>query len=94
MRFILAHEVAFKRTRRFLNDEARLPVKFTKEVYKGAAKMGLINDLERWLDYADVRNNLVHTYSQALAEAMASQAQQFYPDVQVLLQRLGSAIGE
>ena len=88
MRFVMTHELAFKTIRRFLKDEARQSLTYTRQVYKAAAKAGLIDNLEQWECYLDARNALVHTYAESTAEGLVADAQQFRIDVESVLQKM------
>ncbi len=59
-----------------------------KDLFRRAAKYGLIQNPLRWFEYADARNETSHTYKEETAIQVLKQAQKFLPDVGYLLEQL------
>lgn len=48
-----------------------------RQLYRLAAKHGLLNDVEGWWDLSDARNMTSHTYSPPIAHEVAAKARLF-----------------
>ena len=60
-----------------------------KDLFRHAARVGLISDPEAWFRYNQARNESSHMYNRAVAEKVFEQAQRFFSDVQELAGNLG-----
>ena len=74
------HERAPKR------EDVDLPVT-RRDLFRFAARAGLIQNPESWFAYADARNASSHTYNAAIARDVRVQAEAFVEDVHILLAR-------
>lgn len=59
-----------------------------KELFRMAARMGLVSDPLPWFNFGDARNLTSHTYDTRQAEAGYKTAQDFLPYAQEFLSRL------
>ncbi|MFQ5603398.1 MAG: nucleotidyltransferase substrate binding protein [bacterium] len=59
-----------------------------RELFRLSAESKLINDVDRWLEYHDARNETSHTYDQDTAEDIFQIARTFFPDAQKFLNTL------
>jgi len=59
-----------------------------KELFRMAARLGLISDPAPWFKFGDARNLTSHTYDTEQAEAGYKTAQEFLPYAQEFLSRL------
>lgn len=59
-----------------------------KELFRLAARFGLIDHLEDWFKYGDARNLTSHTYAEKNALLVFQTAEQFILDAQKLLRKL------
>lgn len=89
-RFEYTYELAWKMIKRHLDwagfsDTAALS---RKDLFREAAKIGLIPDPERWFDYNRARNESSHAYNQEIAEDVYKIARDFLPDAAALLAAL------
>lgn len=48
------------------------PVVGTRNIIRASARFDLIDDAERWLEFADHRNRTSHLYLEAVAKLVAS----------------------
>jgi len=62
-----------------------------KELFRMAARYGLIDDPVPWFGYGDARNLTSHTYSESIAEEVYMAALKFIKDAGTLLARLENA---
>jgi len=60
-----------------------------RDAIRTAAQLGLINDVELWFDFLDVRNNSSHIYNQEMADAVYRGAKRFLPEAKGLLKDTG-----
>ena len=56
-----------------------------RQVYRLAAKAGLIDDVELWMKFHQTRNQSSHTYNVKTAELVFSISSQFLPEAQRVL---------
>lgn len=71
--FEVAYEQSWKMMRRWLavnaaaGDVDGVPI---RQLYRVAAKTGLIDDIETWMDFHKARNQTSHTYNRAIAQVV------------------------
>jgi len=56
-----------------------------RQLFRLSAENKLINDVDRWMEYHDARNETSHTYDQAKAEDVSATAREFITDARKLL---------
>ncbi len=59
-----------------------------RQLFRLSAEHRLIDDVDRWMEYHDARNETAHTYDENTAEDVFETAQQFLADAQKLLRAL------
>ncbi|HEV7671372.1 MAG TPA: nucleotidyltransferase substrate binding protein [Thermoanaerobaculia bacterium] len=59
-----------------------------RELFREAARVGLIDEPETWFDYNEARNKTSHTYNEAAAEEIYEKARLFARDAHRLLEEL------
>jgi nucleotidyltransferase substrate binding protein (TIGR01987 family) len=90
--FEVAYEFCWKYMQRWLKDNA--PAEQTenprsrKELFRIAARFGLIKDPLPWFSYGDARNLTSHTYNENTAESVYETALVFVKDARSLLKKL------
>ncbi len=90
--FEVAYEQCWKFTQRWLR-ENRTPEdadhpRTRKELFRVAARHGLIEDPLPWFAYGDARNLTSHSYDEETAESVYQTAVQFIADAKLLLAKL------
>jgi len=90
--FEFTYELCWKYMRRWLKEnadveEAEYP-RTRKELFRLAARSGLIKDPLSWFSYSDARNLTSHTYDEDKAESVYDTAVDFFEDAKYLLKRL------
>jgi len=90
--FEFTYELCWKFMRRWLREnadieEAEYP-RTRKELFRLAARSGLIKDPLSWFSYSDARNLTSHTYDEDKAESVYETAVGFLEDARYLLDRL------
>jgi nucleotidyltransferase substrate binding protein (TIGR01987 family) len=90
--FEIVYELCWKFMRRWIR-ENRTPeeadhARTRKDLFRLAARCGLIRDPLTWFAYAEARNLSVHTYNQKEADAVYSLIEPFVRDARYLLERL------
>jgi nucleotidyltransferase substrate binding protein (TIGR01987 family) len=89
--FEVAYEQSWKMMRRWLSanpvagDVDGVPM---RQLFRVAAKAGLIDDVERWMDFHAARNQSSHTYNQAIAQTVFELAPVFAEHVRAMLVQL------
>jgi nucleotidyltransferase substrate binding protein (TIGR01987 family) len=92
-RFEYTFELCWKMLKRHLKQEAGSTEYALKDVFREAARLGLINKVESWFDYLEARNLTSHTYNEETAETTYNVAKQFAPDAVSLLEKLEEFYG-
>ena len=92
--FEVAYEFCWKYIQRWLKEnaaggEAEFP-RARKELFRMAARYGLIKDPLPWFSFGDARNLTAHTYNEADAIAAFEMAARFLPDAKALVEWLGN----
>jgi len=90
--FEFTYELCWKFIRRWLKEnadveEAEYP-RTRKELFRLAARFGLIKEPLSWFSYGDARNLTSHTYDEDKAETVYETAVDFIEDAKYLLERL------
>jgi nucleotidyltransferase substrate binding protein (TIGR01987 family) len=90
--FEFTYELCWKFMRRWLKEnadveEAEYP-RTRKELFRLAARFGLIKEPLSWFSYSDARNLTSHTYDENKAESVYKAAVSFLEDARYLLDRL------
>jgi nucleotidyltransferase substrate binding protein (TIGR01987 family) len=90
--FEVAYELCWKFIQRWVRknvtpEDAGHP-RSRKELFRTAARYGLIADPIPWFAYGDARNLTAHTYDEQKAETVFEAASQFIVDAKYLLERL------
>lgn len=90
--FEMAYEQSWKFIQRWLREnqtpeDADYP-RTRKELFRMAARHGLINDPLPWFSYGDARNLASHTYNTEQAVSVYNAVKRFLPDAKALLARL------
>jgi nucleotidyltransferase substrate binding protein (TIGR01987 family) len=90
--FEVAYEFCWKYVQRWLKEnvpveQAERP-RSRKELFRLAARYGLINDPETWFSYGDARNLTTHTYDENTAGSVYDTALVFVKDARGLLNKL------
>ncbi|MFA5866019.1 MAG: nucleotidyltransferase substrate binding protein [Phycisphaerae bacterium] len=90
--FEFTYELCWKFMKRWLKEnvaaeESEYP-RTRKELFRLAARYGLIKEPLPWFSYGDARNLTSHTYNEEKAEAVFESAKNFVPDARFLLERL------
>ncbi|MBK8230998.1 MAG: nucleotidyltransferase substrate binding protein [Candidatus Eisenbacteria bacterium] len=87
-RFELTYELCWKFIRRSLADSdgsEAIESLARRDLFRLAARRGLIGDAEPWFDYHRARNESSHTYDERKADEVAQQAERFAGDARALL---------
>lgn len=90
--FEFTYELCWKFIQRWLKEhrhleEAEHP-RTRKELFRLAAKQGLIEHPEKWFDYGDARNITSHTYDRKTAMLVHEVANNFLGDAKIFLKKL------
>lgn len=89
--FEFTYELCWKFMQRWLKENQTEMVdlpRTRKDLFRLAAKHGLIRDPLPWFEYGDARNLTSHTYSPDKAEIVYEKAISFFPDALFLLNQL------
>jgi nucleotidyltransferase substrate binding protein (TIGR01987 family) len=84
-RFEYTYELAWKVIQRWIgenvNPESADPLYSRKELFRLAARWGLIEDAPRWFEYNKARNVSAHTYDEANAKQVFNAALGLVDDI-------------
>lgn len=83
--FEVAYEQSWKMMRRWLEMNplaGDVSGASMRQVYRLAAKAGLIDDVDLWMDFHQARNQTSHTYNVKTAERVLSLSVRFLPESQ------------
>jgi nucleotidyltransferase substrate binding protein (TIGR01987 family) len=89
-RFEYTYELAWKMIKRHLDwagtsDAGTLT---RRDLFREAARVGLIADADVWFEYHQARNETSHTYEKTAAEEVYQSARKFAVDARALLNEL------
>ncbi|MDX1921055.1 MAG: HI0074 family nucleotidyltransferase substrate-binding subunit [Candidatus Caenarcaniphilales bacterium] len=87
-RFEYTYELSWKFLKRFLKEEAEIEEIMIKNLFRQAARLGLIEEAENWFEYHKQRNLTSHTYVEEIAEQTIKIASAFLVDAKSLLREL------
>lgn len=90
-RFEYTFELSWKMMRRCLIQELGLTEAQSasrRDLFRLAAKQGLIDDPETWFQFQEDRNRTAHVYSENAAKDVYASAAQFLPECQGLIEVL------
>jgi nucleotidyltransferase substrate binding protein (TIGR01987 family) len=91
-RFECTYELCWKMLKRQLELEAPSPTEIDglsfRDLLREAAQRGIIKDIERWMDYRELRNLTTHTYDEQKAQDVYQAAANFHRDALTLLEFL------
>ena len=86
--FEVAYEQSWKMMRRWLEANpvaGDVSGAGMRQVYRLAAKAGLIDDVDLWMEFHQARNQTSHTYNVKTAELVLAMSKQFLPEAQRVL---------
>lgn len=89
-RFEFTMDLSWKLIQRFLKD-AGVPdseIRTKRDLFREAARLGLIETPEKWFTYYEARNATSQTYNQEIANRVYRQALEFFHEALVLLNQL------
>jgi nucleotidyltransferase substrate binding protein (TIGR01987 family) len=91
-RFEYTYELSWKMLKRQLEQESPTPAQIDQLSYRDllreAAQAGIIPEVERWMDYRELRNITAHTYDDLKAQRVYDAVDDFYTDASALLKAL------
>ena len=95
--FEFVYEIGVKMLRRQLEAESDSPAEIDQASFRDllriAAEKGLIDDVEAWFGFRQMRNITAHTYDHAKAQQVYAGTQAFLTHARALLARLESRHG-
>lgn len=86
--FELCHELCWKILKKVITKVSTVQPQYSRDIYREAAKVGLIENPELWFDFITLRNQTVHTYLDAVLDDVISQLPLFQKEAQQLLLNL------
>jgi len=89
-RFEYTFELAWKSLRRYFRMYAfeSIETMTNRQVFRKAAELGLITNVEAWFEYLLDRNQTSHVYDDEIAKDVFESIRPFITDVKILLQNL------
>jgi nucleotidyltransferase substrate binding protein (TIGR01987 family) len=91
--FEVAYEQSWKLMRRWLEQNpiaGEASGATMRQIYRLAAKSGLIDDVDLWMQFHEARNRTSHTYDCKVADAVFTLSLQFLPEAKRVLTALES----
>lgn len=86
--FEYCYELSWKILRKLFQQEGVPELNFSKDLYRHAASLGLIDDPETWFKFISLRNKTVHTYSGSILEEVVEAFPFFSKELNILIERL------
>lgn len=86
--FEYTYELCWKSLKRYFFINAQLEESNVKNLFREAARQGLIDDLEAWFGFHKARNLTSHTYNEDTAEEVYAAARKFAAHARALLAKL------
>ena len=93
LRFEYTFDLSWKMMRRCLIQELGLSDAqgaSRRDLFRLAAKEGVIDDPDAWFQFQEDRNRTAHVYSENTAKDVYASAVQFLPQCQSLIEKLGN----
>ncbi|VEB25554.1 nucleotidyltransferase substrate binding protein [Actinobacillus lignieresii] len=91
-KFEFVYELSLKMMKRQLQQEAinndDVGGYGFKDILREALRLGIINDMSKWVEYRDMRNITSHTYDQQKADAVYSRISDFLEQSRFLVEQL------
>jgi nucleotidyltransferase substrate binding protein (TIGR01987 family) len=87
-RFEFTVELSWKVLQRHLKSSGVVESLTPKNVFREAAKLGIVKDPEAWIKFVDARNLSSHTYKESLAEEVYASALLLPPYAEELVQAI------
>lgn len=86
--FEYTYELSWKTMKKILSEEG-LKASFPREVYRIAARTGLINNPEVWFNFLEKRNLSSHAYSEEQIDIIVDMFDEFEQAVESFLKNIG-----
>jgi len=86
-RFKFSYELAWKTLKRVLNHQG-IMVNSPRNVFRDAAKEGLLDYPKAWFTFLELRNLTTHTYQEAIAEKIYQLLPQFKQELATVIERI------
>lgn len=86
--FELAYEQSWKIIKKVLMKNYSIEVFGSRDAFREAAKIGLIEDPVQWFEFVDDRNETVRAYDESKADEIISDLDDFVAAVKLLIERL------
>jgi len=74
--------------RRYFESNQKISEFNIKNIWREAARMGLLDNVEVWFEFHKARNETSHTYSKKVARMVFSQAKKFNLHIKKLIKSL------
>lgn len=87
-RFEYTYEISWKMMQRFMKRREDDIPPTRRELFRDAARLGLIDDPRVWFSFHENRNKTAHAYSEAAAREVIAMARQLAPAVGFLIAAL------
>jgi len=90
--FEVAYEQCWKYIQRWIKDKGMFVetenLLSKKDLFRSAARYGLIDDPVPWFEYGDARNLSAHTYDEKRVKVIYETAKKFINDAKILVENL------
>lgn len=86
-RFEFTFELTWKTLQEYIRDQG-FDCKSPKNCIRESARLGLIDNIEKWFKFLDNRNLIAHIYNKELANRVYLQAIKFPKEVEKILDKL------
>jgi nucleotidyltransferase substrate binding protein (TIGR01987 family) len=85
--FEVTYEISWKTLQKVLRSVGVEP-RYSKDTFREAFKIGLVEDPEVWFDFLTIRNETVHTYDEELLEDIFKILPDFIKELESLIKNL------
>lgn len=91
-RFEYTIELSWKTCRKFLDYQKVDYIQSPREILKYSFKLWVIDDLEKWNEFIDIRNYMSHMYSEFISWESFEFIEKNYKEIRLLLDSLKKSI--
>ena len=85
--FEISYELAWhicQKVLKYYGEEARFP----RDIFRSSKELGLINNLEKWFEFMNLRNETSHSYNYEIIEEVSSILPKFVKEFDFLIKNL------
>jgi len=91
-RFEYSFELTWKTLKKYLESYCGISENNIKNIFREAARVNIIDDIDIWFAYLRARNETSHIYNSEIAKEVYTYSVSFSKDLKVLIEKLESLL--